>query len=269
MFAVKPFGGGDPRDAQILSLSIFLCLGWLARDWSLRPELVLAAVASCQGVQWLLGRGSSWKSALITSLGLCLLLRSNTPIAMLLAGMAAIASKFVLQVRGKHAFNPANFGLVAALALSGDAWVSPGQWGDTWWLLATFVGTGGIVLGWVGRWETSVVFLATYGSLEALRDWGLGWGLDVWAHQLSGGSLLVFALFMLSDPRSIPDRALARVLWAGAVAILTFCLQHWFFIATAPFWALWLLAPATPLLDLWLPGNRFEWQPPATEGSSN
>lgn len=277
LFSAPPWGrsGRDARDAQILFLSAFLGLGCLARDWTLQPPLVLAAIGSCQGMQWLLGRragvsgqitATAWKSALITSLGLCLLLRSNHPTTMLLAGGLAIASKFALQIRGKHVYNPANFGLLAALLLSGDAWVSPGQWGNTGWLLAIFLGAGGLVLGWVGRWETSVAFLVAYGGLEALRDGLLGWDWDVWAHQLSSGSLLVFALFMLTDPRSIPDRRRARVLWAVAIAVLTFVLHHWFFLTAAPFWALWGLAPLTPLLDRWLPDERFTWQP-ASEGS--
>ncbi|MEO0949661.1 MAG: Na+-transporting NADH:ubiquinone oxidoreductase, subunit NqrB, partial [Cyanobacteria bacterium J06641_5] len=127
----------------------------------------------------------SWKSAAITSLGLCLLLRGNSPLTMLLAGTIAIASKFCLRWRGKHIFNPTNFGLMGAVLLTNDAWVSPGQWGGTWWLLAIFIAAGGIVLGWVGRWETSVAFLATYGALEFLRDYWLGWSPDVWAHRLA------------------------------------------------------------------------------------
>ena len=282
---------GDARDAQILFLTIFLGLGGLARDWSLRPSFLLAVVGSCQLAQWAAqwaaaqwcsrrlqpessaannragremgnppaARGS-WKSALITSLGLCLLLRGNSLLTPLLAGVLAIASKFCLRWRGKHIFNPANFGLMGALLLANDAWVSPGQWGGTWWLLAIFIGAGGVVLGWVGRWETSIAFLATYAVLELLRDVGLGWSPDVWTHQLTSGSLLVFALFMLTDPRSIPDRRVARLLWAGAIAGLTCLLQHVFFVAAAPFWALWLLAPLTPLLDWWLPSARFEWR---------
>lgn len=285
--------GGDARNAQILFLTIFLGLGWLARDWTLRPGFMLAAVASCQVVQgivqWVRARQQvdrleslsggcshdrgnrdpsdkcvpigSWKSAAITSLGLCLLLRGNSPLTMLLAGALAIASKGCLRWRGKHIFNPANFGLMGAVFLTNDAWVSPGQWGGTWWLLAVFIAAGSIVLGWVGRWETSVAFLATYGVLELLRDYWLGWSPDVWAHRMASGSLLVFALFMITDPRSIPDRRSARLLWAIAIAGLTCVLQHGFFVAAAPFWALWLLAPLTPVLDWWLPDARFEWQP--------
>lgn len=44
----------------------------------------------------------------------------------------AIASKFVFSFGEKHFFNPANFGIIFALLLTNNAWVSPGQWGEDW-----------------------------------------------------------------------------------------------------------------------------------------
>jgi Na+-transporting NADH:ubiquinone oxidoreductase subunit NqrB len=202
---------------------------------------------------------ASLKSALITGLGLCLLLRANHFSTMLLAAGLAIASKFIFRVRGKHFFNPANFGIIAVLALTKDAWVSPGQWGTDWWYLALFLATGGLVLKKVGRWETSAVFLAVYTSLEALRNVWLGWDSEVLLHHLSSGSLLVFALFMLTDPRSIPNAVKSRIIWAMSIAILTFVLQYTLYLQTAMFWALFCLSPLTILLDSHYFFPRFTW----------
>lgn len=262
----------DARNLQIGCLSLFLILGIATRDWTVRPEIVLVAIATCLSVQWAMiqlqmGRNrqlspgtSSWKSALITSLGLCLLLRCNYPATMLLAGSLAIASKFACCYGKKHFFNPANFGIIAALLLSEDAWISPGQWGTDWWCLLLFVGLAGMVLGRVGRWETSAIFLLTYAGLTATRQLWLGWSSDIFFHQLASGSLLLFAFFMLTDPRSIPNAALARMVWAAAIALVTFVLQHQFFLAAAPFWALFLLSPVTPWLDEAIAAPRFSWQ---------
>jgi Na+-transporting NADH:ubiquinone oxidoreductase subunit NqrB len=178
---------------------------------------------------------------------------------MALAGVLAIASKFVFRVRGKHFFNPGNFGIVAVLAFTGDAWVSPGQWGTDRVYLLLFTATAGMILRRVGRWETSGTFLLVYGGLEMFRDYRLGWTADVWLHQLSNGSLLLFAFFMITDPRSLPNSAPARVLWATALAGLTFYLQHAFYLATAPFWALFILSPTTVLLDRVWSARRFSW----------
>lgn len=283
----------DARDYQILFLALFLFLGISTRDWTLRWDVMLVAIVSCCSTQLLFSLfvsprmsghqpksqsdpsppasshpkrdrliHSLWslRSALITALGLCLLLRANEPTTMAIAGCLAIASKFLFRVRGKHFFNPANFGIIAALLLTSDAWVSPGQWGTDWWYLLLFAGTGGMVLQKVGRWDTSAAFFAVYAGLEAIRNLWLGQGWDVWAHQLSSGSLLLFALFMLTDPRSIPNARIARLLWAVAIAGLAFVLQHQLYLSTAIFWALFLLSPMTIVLDSVWEAPRFSWQ---------
>jgi Na+-transporting NADH:ubiquinone oxidoreductase subunit NqrB len=269
----------DARDYQIIFLCSFLSLGILARDWSLSPLAIAVILATALLVQSLftinyqgnfgrwfsldtwqdLWHHTGWKSALISGLGLCLLLRANHLSTLILAASLAIASKFLLQMRGKHWFNPANFGIIAALTLTGDAWVSPGQWGTGLWLGAIFLGAGGLVLGKVGRWDTSIMFLLVYGGLDCLRNLWLGWPVGLTLHHLENGSLLVFSLFMLTDPRSIPNARAGRLIWATAIAIVTLILQYNFYLPTAIFWALFSLAPLTLLLDRYFPAQRFQW----------
>ncbi|MBW4478703.1 MAG: RnfABCDGE type electron transport complex subunit D [Tolypothrix brevis GSE-NOS-MK-07-07A] len=273
----------DIRDYQILFLSLFLILGIGTRDWTLRPELIAVAIATCVSTQWLLstvnrcrdaiyrvstsqellandtGRKTNFRSALITALGLSLLLRADDWTTMALAGFVAIASKFVFKVGDKHFFNPANAGIICALLLTPDAWVSPGQWGDDWWYGLLFAGTGSMILKRVGRWDTTAAFLLTYAVMEAIRNMMLGWTWDVYWHRLMSGSLLLFALFMVTDPRSIPNAQIGRVIWAMCIAILTFILRNYFFISTAVFWALFALAPLTILLDTLWKAPQFSW----------
>ena len=214
----------DPRDYQICFLDTFLGLGLLTRDWSIRPELILSVIVSCGVTQLVITslfkptENPVWalKSALITGLGLSLLLRTDRVSTMILAGSLAIASKFIFTAAHKHWFNPANFGIVIAPILTPDAWISPGQWGANLWYLLLFIGLGGIVLGRVGRWDTSVAFLGVYTLLEVARNTRLGWTWDVSLHKLMSGSLLLFTLFMITDPRSIPNARSARIAWAIA-----------------------------------------------------
>ncbi len=273
----------DARDYQILFLCSFLTLGILSRDWTVNPLLMAAILTTCLLIQVLLITFSrfweqsqalnlaigenfpsfnwvSLKSSLITGLGLCLLLRANHLETVVLAAGLAIASKFAFRVSGKHFFNPANFGIIAALMLTKDAWVSPGQWGTDWWYLLLFLSAGGLVLKKVGRWDTSVVFLAVYSSLVAIRNVWLGWDSDVLFHHLSSGSLFVFALFMLTDPRSIPNATISRIIWAFCIAVVTFILQYTLYLPTAMFWALFALSPLTILLDSQWFAPRFTWQ---------
>ncbi len=266
----------DARIYQILCLFLFLLLGIGTRDWTLQPGMILATIGTCLLTQTLLSWAicqkspdaefmqliaSSIPSALITSLGLSLLLRADHYSTIVLASVAAILSKFLLRVHDKHIFNPANFGIITVLLLTPDAWVSPGQWGEESWYALLFVSGGGLVLKRVGRWDTSVAFLATYAGLEAIRNVWLGWTWDVWGHRLMSGSLLLFALFMITDPRTIPNARISRLIWAISIALLTFILRNYFFVSTAVLWALIALAPLSILLDWIWTAPRFSWSP--------
>jgi Na+-transporting NADH:ubiquinone oxidoreductase subunit NqrB len=276
----------DIRDYQILFLGLFLVLGIGTRDWTLRPELIVVVIATCLLTQWLLttvkGYWSSvisqesnandlrlftgFRSAMITSLGLSLLLRADSWTTMALAGFLAIASKFIFKFGNKHFFNPANFGIISALIIAPDAWVSPGQWGDDWWYGLLFLGTGSMILKRVGRWDTTAAFLGAYSSLEAIRNIWLGWTWDVYLHRLTSGSLLLFALFMVTDPKSIPNARIGRIVWAICIAILTFILRNYFFVSTPVFWALFALAPLTLLFDFLWKAPLFEWRVGSGDG---
>ena len=178
---------------------------------------------------------------------------------MIIAGAASILSKFLFRYRGKHFFNPSNFGIILVLLLTSDAWVSPGQWGNEVWLVLLFFATGGMVVSKVGRWDTTGAFLGGYILLEFARNQWLGWTPDVFVHKMMSGSLLLFSFFMITDPRAIPDRRIARILWSLCVAVLTYVLRNHYFLPTAPFWALFVLSPFTIVFDRIFPAKRFEW----------
>jgi Na+-transporting NADH:ubiquinone oxidoreductase subunit NqrB len=269
----------DVRDYQIAFLGSFLILGIGTRDWTLRSQFILIIIFTCIVTQWLaecitstwqspekkalillnLLKMHSWRSAIITSLGLSLLLRTGSYTTAVAASVLAIASKFVFKFRHKHFFNPANFGIIAVLIFTSDAWISPGQWGEDWWYVLLFAGTGGTILKKVGRWDTTLTFLSSYTLLEAIRNFTLGWTWDVFWHRLTSGSLLLFALFMLTDPRSIPDARVSRLIWAGCIAGLTFILRNQFYLSTSVFWALFILSPLTIVLDWLWKFPRFSW----------
>jgi len=258
---------GDARDFQILFLLTFLCLGVWVRDWTLHLPLMIAVITASLGTQLLFNRlfavpNASLRSAWITAISLCLLLRANSVFTMIAAGVLAIACKFIFRFRGKHFFNPSNFGIIAVLLLTNDAWVTPGQWGQDVGYALLFFCTGAMIVKKVGRWDTTAAFLFSYAALEAARNLWLGWTWDVYLNRMMSGSLLLFSFFMITDPRAIPDRKIARLLWTVAVAALTYFLRNKYFIPTAPFWALFVLSPFTVFLDRIWPAKRFEWIEP-------
>ena len=125
----------DPRILQIAFLGSLLAAGAYFRDFSLRPEQIVLTFIAALSTQRLLDRltrkpAPSLLSASITALSLTLLLRADSLWALPAAAVFAIASKFALRIRGKHLFNPANFGVGAALLILPGTWISPGQWGN-------------------------------------------------------------------------------------------------------------------------------------------
>ncbi|MBL8420335.1 MAG: hypothetical protein JNK92_06825 [Dechloromonas sp.] len=103
------------------------------RDFSLLPSQMALASATITQAFWLrfFGlRDVGFLSPLITGLELGLLLGADNLWEHPLAALLGISAKFLLRIRGKHVFNPANFGVGFTLIVLPGAWVSPGQWGN-------------------------------------------------------------------------------------------------------------------------------------------
>ncbi len=196
---------------------------------------------------------------MITGLSLGLLLRADGSWLWIAAGALAMASKFILRVSGKHVFNPANFAIVALMLTSDAVWVSPGQWGDAVWLVMLLASLGWLVLSRAARLDIAAFFLASYGLLLLTRCLILGDPLTIPAHQMQSGALLLFAFFMITDPRATPDHRWGRALFATSVALLAYHLQFDEQIRPGLFLALAALSPLVPLIDHALPAPRFTW----------
>lgn len=256
----------DPRHFQLVYLGSFLLLGMLWLDWYPTPLHYFTLIGTCLLTQAL---GNTWigrpwhdlKSAAITSLGLCLLCHGQSVGALALAGVLAIGSKFLIRVQGKHIFNPANFGIVMSILLTGQTWVSPGQWGETPMLVLLFSAAGLMILFHVGRLDVGLTFLMIFGGLLLGKDvWYKGWPLDFWLHSLANGSLLLFSFFMITDPVSTPSAKRGRYFWAICIAVLSFVMASWWQVYAAPIYALFICSPLTALVDRWWPAQQFQWQ---------
>lgn len=255
----------DPRHLQILSLSTLLALTqiWLdfqATAWQCAAALAATLATQWAGDRWIAHRPFEPRSALISGLSLCVLLRATDVWVFAAAGLIAIGSKYLIRVRGRHIFNPTNFAIVVlVIAAEPLAWISPGQWGQPLWLAFLMGSLAVCVLGSSRRGDTSLAFLAAYGGFLVLRALWLGDPLTIAFHHFQSGSLLLFAFFMISDPKTTPNTRLGRVLFATAVAGLAVWLQFSMEYRTGVLYALILLSPAVPLVDRVLGGQAFAW----------
>ena len=269
----KALGAAMPRDAryfQITALGTFLAFGILYRAFDITgagiAAIFLSALATQGFCSRLAGRGLDVKSALITSLSLTLLLRTDGPAILAVAAAIAIASKFLIRIRGRHVFNPANAGIVSALLFSqffapGLAWTTPGQWGAGTILALGMAGLGLIVTNRAARLDAPLIFLGAFGGLMIARALWLGDPLAIPMLRLQNGALILFAFFMISDPKTTPDGAIARALFCAITALIAFMLNFNFHMSDGIFYALAIACLIRPLIDLFDRAPRHEWTP--------
>ena len=245
----------DPRHYQILVLASLLVYGLLRLNLEVRAGQALAMGAAALLTQLGCTRLARHaprdardardardegppprfdpRSACISVLSLCLLLRTDRLWLAVTAAVLAIAGKFFLRVGDKHLWNPTNFGLVVTMTASrGQVWVSPGQWGSAALFGFLVLCLGGLVVNRAARSDVTYAFL-------------------------------IFTFFMISDPKTTPDSRAGRILFACLVALGAGWAQFALYRPTGLLLSLACLAPLVPLLDRLLPGTTYRWPRPA------
>jgi len=260
--------GVDPRLYQISMLAVLLAYGVLRLDFEVSAGRAAVTLAVALLTQYACTR--FWKlpafdprSALISGLSLCLMLRTNSVGLAIAATVITIASKFVVRINGKHLFNPTNFGIVSMMLLTGQVWVSPGQWGNVAFFAFLMACLGGIVVNRAARSDVTCAFIVFYMALVFGRSLWLGEPLGIPLHRLENGALLLFTFFMISDPRTTPNSRAGRIVFALLVACGAWYVQFRLFRTNGPLWSLALFSMTVPLIDWLLPGRRYQWSRPA------
>lgn len=262
----------DARHYQIASLATLLTINLTWLDFGADPRACAVLIASCLLAQVaasrIVGIPVELRSALITSFSLSLLLRTDALWLYAVAGAIAMGSKFFIRIDGKHVFNPATIAIVALIFGTDRAWVTPGQWGAELWFAALLGFLGIMVLQRARRADITLFFLAAHGGLLLARALYLGDPLSIPLHQLESGSLLLFAFFMISDPKTIPDSRLGRLIFAVAVAGVAHYLTFFEQLRPALYLALALLALFVWPIDRLLPAPRHQWTPAPNPGGN-
>ena len=150
-----------------------------------------------------------------------------------------MASKYLIRWHGRHIFNPSNVALVLAFIVLGVQRTEPL---DLWWIpmgpwmiltYAILIG-GGLLIAWELKLIGLVVgFMAAFAAFTAVAlapvpdhcmvaSWHVTplCGFDLWKILVTSPEILIFALFMVPDPRTVPDGPVARVVFGVIVALL-------------------------------------------------
>lgn len=162
------------------------------------------------------------ESSLITAGLLYFILPPNLTLPALggaaIAGVIAVASKYLLAVRGRHIFNPAAAGAFAIgfTGLSFGAW-----WPGNPWMLPFVVVFAFLILFRTRRLPMGAVYVAVGLAIAAgqFTLFGLGpvAGLQYAALQ---SALWFFVGFMLTEPLTLPPRRWQQLVYAAIAALL-------------------------------------------------
>lgn len=259
----------DPRWYQIACLSLLLVYGLLGLGFELtvwQAALTLGATLAAQYACTRIWRLPAFdpKSALISGLSLCLLLRVNHLGLVVAAATLAVASKFILRIEGKHIFNPTNAAIVALLAIGAPVWVSPGQWGNVAFFAFLMTCLGGLVVMRSARADVAIAFMAFWCLGLFGRSVWLGEPMTIPLHRLQSGALLLFTFFMISDPKTTPDSRAGRVLFAFLVAFGAWWIQFRWFRTNGVLWSLAACSLLVPVIDRVIKGVRYDWRKPTS-----
>lgn len=207
--------------------AIFSLFGLLPYD----PVNVIADAIFLIAVSWLgnaifakiWGVPANKESALITALILSLIITPTYPdqsfFFLMWAALLAMASKYLLAIKGKHVFNPAAFGVaVTALVLDQSA---------TWWVagnlpLLPFILAGGIlVVKKLHRSDLVLTFLAAaIGSSLAFIPFTPEATWSALSAIVLHTTIFFFAFVMITEPLTTPPRRIGRIIYAAFVGFL-------------------------------------------------
>ena len=264
----------DARYFQILFQSIFLSYGILFLQWqneywlyctyfttSLGTFFLCEIIFNKNKIDFLQKIKTGLPSVIISSFGLSLLLKTNHWQTAVFAALVSILSKYLIRVNGKHIFNPSALGIVAGIFICQDCWISPGQWGSGFVLLFAACIFGFIVVTKVQKLSVSLSFLGVFISLLFARQIiYLGWPMDYFLQSISTGSLLLFSFFMITDPKTLPNKTALRNIWVAAIACTAFYLSTFKFINGAPIFVLVFAQLLVPALDYFFKDKAFQWK---------
>ena len=242
-------------------ITLILLIGHLTYGILESYPKTLLAIATAVGVELLLGRIflGKWPnvaSAYISGISVGILIRSPAFWPYALCAAIAITSKYVLRLKGRHLWNPSNFGICVMLFLAAESVATLSiQWGNNVWPLLVIWLLGSAIVWRVHRLHISVTYVASFFALAFLRAWIMH---DPWQSEIApitGPEYQLFVFFMITDPKTTVRSRLGQCIVAFAVAVAEMFLRLDQSIY-APLYALFMVGPSALLIEMWINSRR-------------
>lgn len=218
--------------------------------------IVVALVAELVLGRIFFGKWLNLASAYISGISCGILVRSPALWPFALASLLSIMSKYVLRVKGRHLWNPSNFGICALLFLAPETVAALSvQWGNFKWPLIVIWTLGSIIIYRAKRIHISATYVASFFAFAFLRSYitGDSWWAEV--APITGPMYQLFVFFMVTDPKTTVKSKKWQCIVVFLVAFVEMLLRlnH---VVHAPLYALFLVGPTAMLIEIWLESRR-------------
>ena len=249
----------DVRLVPPVLISLILVAGHYSFGILRGFDAILLAIGTAVAVEAVAGRimYGSWPhpaSAYTSGISVGILVRGPLLWPFAFCSALSILSKYVLRVKGRHLWNPSNFGLCVLFlpAAYGFFDVAPlnTQWGNNMWPMLVIWGVGLYTIWKVKRFHITGTYIVAFIAFAALRTAITGDSFWAEVAPLTGPMYQLFALFMITDPKTTVSSKRGEMGVTVLIAFVELFLRLAEFVA-APFYALFLVGPAAMLVEIY------------------
>jgi enediyne biosynthesis protein E5 len=195
-------------------------------------------------------------SAYISGISVGILVRSPAFWPYALCSAISIMSKYVIRIKGRHIWNPSNFGISVMLFLVPETVASLSiQWGNYLLPMIVIWILGSVIIWRLRRFHITGIYVASFVAFAFLRSWitGSPWQSEI--APITGPMYQLFIFFMITDPKTTVRSKKWQCVVVVIIALVEMVmrLQQ---IVYAPFYALFIVGPTAMLIEIWMDSRR-------------
>ena len=255
-FSNIPFRYVPPVFITLILLTGHFTFGILESYQAILLSVGVAIATELLLSRFILGKWKNPASAYISGISVSILIRSIVLWPFALISLVSILSKYVLRYRGRHIWNPSNFGISWFLffAPSTVAGLSI-QWGNSLLPMLVIWALGLYIAIRAKRLHITLTYVTAFIFFSFLRSLMEGTGFFTEVAPLTGPMYQLFVFFMITDPATTVSTRKGRILVALLIAMLEFVLRLNEMIY-APFYSLFIVGPIAMVIDMKLQSRR-------------